>query len=134
MRTLGAECIEFHITKDRTLYGSDQASSTENVDDLVNGIQSEIGVNESEQFNQQAGEALTGLQQALMQSKDTLQSALNGITGQGGGAPEAFGAEMPAEEPAPDMGAGAEMPAPEEEIDVAVTVVAVKEPEKLPVA
>jgi N-acetylneuraminate synthase len=35
---LGAECIEFHITKDRTMYGSDQAASIENCDDLVSGV------------------------------------------------------------------------------------------------
>lgn len=35
---LGAECIEFHITKDRTMYGSDQAASIENVKELVEGI------------------------------------------------------------------------------------------------
>lgn len=34
----GAEVIEFHITKDRTMYGSDQAASIENVDALVSGI------------------------------------------------------------------------------------------------
>lgn len=35
---LGSECVEFHITKDRTMYGSDQAASIENVDGLVSGI------------------------------------------------------------------------------------------------
>lgn len=35
---MGAECIEFHITKDRTMYGSDQSASIENVEDLVSGI------------------------------------------------------------------------------------------------
>ena len=35
---LGSEVIEFHITKDRTMYGSDQAASIENVEGLVNGI------------------------------------------------------------------------------------------------
>ncbi len=35
---LGAECIEFHITKDRTMYGSDQAASIENSDSLVDAI------------------------------------------------------------------------------------------------
>lgn len=35
---LGAECIEFHITKDRTMYGSDQAASIENANDLVAAI------------------------------------------------------------------------------------------------
>jgi hypothetical protein len=51
---------------------------------LTSGVQSEIGVNESESFSQQVTEALTSLQAALTQSKGTLQSALNGITGQGG--------------------------------------------------
>jgi hypothetical protein len=93
---------------------------------LVNGVQAEIGVNESEQFNSQTSEALTALQQTLTQTKSTLQSALNEITGQGGGA-EAFGgqsgeptdvnvdinAEMPPEGGPPDM-AEPEMPEPEE--------------------
>jgi len=35
---LGAECIEFHITKDRTMYGSDQAASIENHSDLLVAI------------------------------------------------------------------------------------------------
>ena len=35
---LGAQCIEFHITTDRTQYGSDQSASIENVRDLVVGI------------------------------------------------------------------------------------------------
>jgi N-acetylneuraminate synthase len=33
-----AECIEFHITKDRSMYGSDQAASIENSEDLLTGI------------------------------------------------------------------------------------------------
>ena len=35
---LGAECVEFHITKDRTMYGSDQPASIQDVDDLVDAI------------------------------------------------------------------------------------------------
>jgi N-acetylneuraminate synthase len=31
----GSECIEFHITHDRTAYGSDQSASIENVDELM---------------------------------------------------------------------------------------------------
>lgn len=62
---------------------------------LTSGVQSEIGVNESESFNQQVTEALTSVQAALTQGKGTLQSALNGITGQGGDmmnpADDAFG-------------------------------------------
>ena len=35
---LGTECIEFHITKDRTMYGSDQVASIENANLVVSGI------------------------------------------------------------------------------------------------
>ena len=34
----GAECVEFHITKDRTMYGSDQVASIQDSDDLVDSI------------------------------------------------------------------------------------------------
>tara|TARA_Y100000310_G_C20488870_1_gene718162 strand:+ start:109 stop:939 length:831 start_codon:yes stop_codon:yes gene_type:complete len=37
---LGAECVEFHITLDRTMYGSDQPASIEFSDKLVEGIRS----------------------------------------------------------------------------------------------
>tara|TARA_B100000029_G_scaffold514945_1_gene619756 strand:+ start:1833 stop:2669 length:837 start_codon:yes stop_codon:yes gene_type:complete len=35
---LGSECIEFHITMDRTMYGSDQPASIEKADSLVDSI------------------------------------------------------------------------------------------------
>jgi N-acetylneuraminate synthase len=35
---LGAQCIEFHITKDRSMYGSDQSASIEKYTDLVIGL------------------------------------------------------------------------------------------------
>jgi len=35
---LGAKCVEFHITVDRTMYGSDQPASIENVDSMVDSI------------------------------------------------------------------------------------------------
>mgnify|MGYP003136549041 FL=1 len=35
---LGAECVEFHITKDRAMYGSDQAASIQDANVLVSGI------------------------------------------------------------------------------------------------
>jgi hypothetical protein len=76
---------------------------------LVNSIQSEMGVNESEQFNNQATEALTSLQTALSQSKASMQGALNTITGQGA-QPDAFAA--------PDMGADM---GSEEEVDLDVS-------------
>ena len=34
----GSECIEFHITKDRTMYGSDQPASIENPNIIVEGV------------------------------------------------------------------------------------------------
>lgn len=64
---------------------------------LTDSIQSEIGVNEAEQFNSQVVEALTSLTAALTQSKTTLQGALNTITGQGAPSMDTFdapGAEM----------------------------------------
>jgi hypothetical protein len=51
---------------------------------LTDSIQSEIGVNESQQFNQQVTEALKGLQDSLTQSQGTLKNALGVITGQEG--------------------------------------------------
>jgi len=80
---------------------------------LSDSIQSEIGVNESQQFTTQATEALTSLQAALTQSETTMKSALNGITGQGGA--EAFGGDMGA-----DMGAGADMGGDDMNADVSV--------------
>ena len=35
---LGSECIEFHITMDRTIYGSDQSASIENSEGLISEI------------------------------------------------------------------------------------------------
>jgi hypothetical protein len=50
---------------------------------LVNSIQSEIGVNESTDFNTQASEALNSLNDMLQQTRTSLQSALGVVTGQG---------------------------------------------------
>jgi len=90
---------------------------------LTDSVQSEIGVNESETFNQQVSEALTSLQAALTQSQATLKTALNGITGQGGA--EAFdaGGDMGGDMAGGEMGAdiGVEEPLPgggEEEMNV----------------
>lgn len=57
---------------------------------LVNGIQSEIGINESGQFNSQVSEALNGLNTALQDAKTALQNSLNEITGVGGSTEDAF--------------------------------------------
>ena len=35
---LGAKCVEFHITKDRTMYGSDKPASIQDSDDLVDAV------------------------------------------------------------------------------------------------
>jgi len=102
---------------------------------LSSSVESEIGVNEGEQFTSQATEALTSLSAALTQSKASMQGALNSITGQGspdafagGMGPEAdadFGAELGDEEMGMDA-MDTELP-PEEDVSI-------EEPEDAPVA
>ena len=70
---------------------------------LVDSIQSEIGVNESDQFNQAANQALTTLNASLQEAQTGLKSALGGLTGQGAGDAFALG------EPEMDADLGAEM-------------------------
>lgn len=79
---------------------------------LVDSIQSEIGVTESDAFNEAANGALTALNTALQEAQTGLKGALGGLTGQAGPGFEA-GAEMPAggEEVDVDMNLDAEMPA-----------------------
>ena len=94
---------------------------------LVDSIQSEIGANESESYNQQAGETLTALNAALQEAKTAMTAALGGLTGQGGmdafAAPDAgMGGEeelggmgdMGGEEELGGMGGEMPPPAPEE--------------------
>ena len=52
---------------------------------VVDGVNSEFGTSEGEQFSSQVSEALTSLQAALTQSKTGLTGALGVVTGQGGG-------------------------------------------------
>lgn len=84
---------------------------------LVDSIQSEIGVNESDTFNQSASQALTTLNASLQETQTSLKSALGGLTGQGGA--DAFAADAP--EMDADLGAemgadlDADMEAPAEE-------------------
>ena len=92
---------------------------------LTDSVQSEIGVNESQTFNQQVSEALTSLQAALTTSQATLKTALNGITGQGGA--EAFdaGGDMGGDMAGGDMGAELDVEEPlpgggEEEMDIGI--------------
>jgi hypothetical protein len=92
---------------------------------LTDSVQSEIGVNESQTFNQQVSEALTSLQAALTTSQATLKSALNSITGQGGA--EAFdaGGDMGGDMAGGDMGAELDVEEPlpgggEEEMDIGI--------------
>lgn len=72
---------------------------------VVQGVSSEFGTSESDQFESQVTEALTQLQQSLTQAKTGLKSALGVITGEGGG----FGGEE-------DMGMGGEMGGMPEEL------------------
>jgi hypothetical protein len=68
---------------------------------VVDGVNSEFGTSEGEQFNSQVSEALSALQQSLTQSKTGLQGALGSITGQGGG----FGGGEMGGDMGADMGA-----------------------------
>ena len=79
---------------------------------LVDSIQSEIGVTESDAFNEAANGALTALNTALQEAQTGLKTALGGLTGQAGPGFEA-GAGMPAggEEVDVDLDLDAEMPA-----------------------
>jgi hypothetical protein len=73
---------------------------------VVDGVNSEFGTNEGQQFNDQVTGALTTLQAAITGSKTTLQGALGLITGQSAGFDTAMPADdMGAEMPADDMGA-----------------------------
>ncbi len=68
---------------------------------LVDSIQSQIGVNESGQFNEQVSQLLSSLQDSLKESQDGLRSALGVLTGEGGPGFDG-GADMDIE---PDMDA-----------------------------
>jgi len=97
---------------------------------LVDSIQSEIGANESESYNQQAGETLTALNTALQEAKTKMTAALGGLTGQGGmdafGGPPEMGGEDDLGGMGPeddlgdmdDMGGEEIPPMPEEEPDM----------------
>jgi hypothetical protein len=81
---------------------------------LVDSIQSEIGVNESDAFNSTVTESLSALNAALQEAQTGLRGALGGLTGQAGAGFDA-GAAMPAgeEEVDLDVDVNAEMPAEE---------------------
>jgi hypothetical protein len=83
---------------------------------VVDGVNSEVGTNEGQQFNDQVTQALTSLQAALTGSKTGIQGALNTITGQGGGFGDEMGmgaepgmGDMGGDMAAPDMGGDAEL-------------------------
>ena len=64
---------------------------------LVAGIESEIGVNESQAYNDQVSQQLDMLSAALKETATTFKSALNSVTGQAGDAAFDAGADMGAE-------------------------------------
>jgi len=84
---------------------------------ITDSIQSEIGINESNAYNQAASGALTQLNQTLSQTRAALNEALNALTGQGEGGDFSGGGEGGAEMAVTDVAAGAtpEMPAAEPE-------------------
>jgi len=73
---------------------------------LVSSIESEIGVNESQAYNDAVSAQLDALSASLKESTAALKNALNGVTGQAVDAAFDAGADMGAEA---GMDAGAEM-------------------------
>jgi hypothetical protein len=102
---------------------------------LVSSIESEIGVNEAQQYDQEVTQALDGLSAALKEAFGGLKSALGTVTGQGGGdfgvgAPDEMGLDATAADAGMDAMAGAEdIPA-----DVGAEPMPAEEPEPEPVA
>jgi len=97
---------------------------------LVDSVQTEIGVNEAQAFDQTAGQALSELQQSLTSVKGQLDQALSGITG--GEVVDAFDGDvdvavddqgdvavdsMDVAEPVADIGGDEVAPAGAEEIE-----------------
>lgn len=87
--------------------------NVEELNAVVTGMNNEFGSDVSQQFNSAASQALTNLQQAITTTKDSLNSALNSVTGDAAPAPMpgadmgAAGMEEPSVEPSieePDMG------------------------------
>lgn len=92
---------------------------------LSDSIQSEIGVNEGNSYNEAASGALTQLNQTLSETRTALAGALNSLTGMGGGdfgATPAGGDEVAVTDigaettPGGEEIAGAEMTAPATEL------------------
>lgn len=96
---------------------------------VVTGIENEIGVDQSGQFESSAQEALTTLQQALVTAKGSMKTAMAAVTGEAAPAePEAFAAE-PAAEPEAEAEPAAELPELPE-----LPEVPAEQPEEQPVA
>lgn len=105
---------------------------------LVSSIESEIGVNEAQTYEQQVSEQLDSLSTALKDAFAGLKSALGTVTGQG--SPDAFaadaGADMGAElggEEDLELDASEELPDGGEE-DAMADISVEEPPEEMPVA
>lgn len=88
---------------------------------LVSSIESEIGVNESQTYNDAVSGQLDTLSASLKEASSALKNALNGLTGQAVDAAFDAGADMGAEagmDAGADMGADAAMGAGEEESEI----------------
>jgi hypothetical protein len=88
---------------------------------LVSSIESEIGVNESQTYNDQVSGQLDTLSASLKEASTALKNALNGLTGQAVDAAFDAGADMGAEA-GMDAGMDAGMAADEEEADMGAEI------------
>jgi len=96
---------------------------------LVSSIESEIGVNESQAYNDAVSAQLDTLSAALKESTAALKNALNGVTGQAVDAAFDAGADMGAEA-GMDAGLDAGMGAGEEETNMGDEMPAPAAPEE----
>lgn len=88
--------------------------NVEELNAVVQGMSSEFGSDQANQFNSAVGQTLTELQQNIKTAKESIQQSLGTVTGDTMAAPQELGmdAGLGAE---PDMaaGSGEEMPEPE---------------------
>lgn len=98
---------------------------------LVDSIQTEIGVDQSNSFNSSATQSLTNLNTTLSETRKTLNDAMNQVTGQG--SPEMLGAPGSGEEMAVTDLAALSGPSGEEVIGQETTAeLPDEEPEETP--
>ena len=95
---------------------------TESMLELADAIRDEMGIDQSSGFVQTVKPALEALYQSMEQAREALNSGVGQLTGEGGGMPDAMGADPMAEpgmEPTVDMEEPVEPMEPAGDVDAA---------------